>query len=370
MYYTKSMKKSEVCIISSILGLGIIVIITLGVIGAVSGVNADCKEQCYTGMLAVDLPKPEVSGGMRGELGIDKNVNEATIDQYLGRGDAVYRDMRMLIDEANYEAIGGDSYLSGYVEGFEVIPYPMLVNVSGLPEAVGQTYSGPTLFTYSDGKYTANYAESMEILEYYFPKGKTIFLMCGGGGYAGMTKEMLVNLGWDGSKIYNVGGYWYYDGENNVPVKRKQGDEVVYDFWKVPYHGIDFTLLHKPSSNQVMNGGSEESDNDGLIDITAEEFRELVQSRQDFTVIAHMTICPAEFPLTTIAKQLAREEKMTIYALSEEEFRKTELAEKIKYLPTAAIYKDGKMVKYLDAEKDEDLKYYQTVEGLKGWIEK
>ena len=28
--------------------------------------------------------------------------------------------------------------------------------------------------------------------------------MCGGGGYAGMTKTMLVSLGWDENKIYNV----------------------------------------------------------------------------------------------------------------------------------------------------------------------
>ena len=31
----------------------------------------------------VELPLPEVSEGMRGELGIDKNVNETTLDKYL-----------------------------------------------------------------------------------------------------------------------------------------------------------------------------------------------------------------------------------------------------------------------------------------------
>ena len=43
-----------------------------------------------------DLPVPELSEGQRGELGIDKNVNESTIDEYLNRSDAVYRDLRML----------------------------------------------------------------------------------------------------------------------------------------------------------------------------------------------------------------------------------------------------------------------------------
>lgn len=193
---------------------------------------------------ALDLPAPELSDGVRGELGIDKNINESTIDDYLGRSDAVYRDLRMLKDPGNYEAIGGDAYLSGYVNGFEVVPFPYIVNVEGLPEAVGDTYKGDTLFTHKDGEYRANYKESMDILEALFPKDKVIFLMCGGGGYSGMMKKMLVELGWDESRVYDVGGYWYYDGENNVEVKRTLEDgSSVYDFYKVPYHAIDFDSL-------------------------------------------------------------------------------------------------------------------------------
>ncbi len=194
------------------------------------------------------LPKPEVTEGIRGEqFGIDQNINEKTIDQYLHRSDSVYRDMRMLEDPGNYEAIGGDAYLSGFVEGFEAIPFPLIVNVTGLPEKVGNTYTGKTLYTLTeDGKYQANYEESKEILEYYFPKDKNIFLMCGGGGYAGMMKTMLIELGWDKDKIYNVGGYWYYDGEHNIPVKKENEDgSISYDFWKVTYHDIDFNLLHE-----------------------------------------------------------------------------------------------------------------------------
>ena len=185
------------------------------------------------------LPLPEVTGGERGMLGIDKNINEETIDKYLNRSDSVYRDMRMLKDPGNYEAIGGDSYLSGFIKGFEVVPYPLLTEVKGLPKEVGDSYTGKTLFKEKDGKYIANYKESLEILEYYFPKDKNIFLICGGGGYAGMTKNLLVSLGWDENKIYNVGGYWYYNGKNNVEVKNNNK----YDFYKVTYHDIDFKNL-------------------------------------------------------------------------------------------------------------------------------
>lgn len=191
------------------------------------------------------LPLPEVTSGQRGTLGIDKNINEETIDNYLGRSDSVYYDMRMLKDPGNYEAIGGDSYLSGIVKGFEVLPYPYITEVKGLPEAVGDSYKGETLFKEENGKYIENYKESLEILEYFFPKDKNIFLMCGGGGYAGMTKNLLVSLGWDENKIYNVGGYWYYNGKNNINIKRITDNKTTYDFWKLTYHNIDFNLLTK-----------------------------------------------------------------------------------------------------------------------------
>lgn len=228
------MEKKQKKVILFLLALIIVIIILSGIIFIFNYNNNN------------NLPKPEVSSGVRGKFGIDKNINEKTIDDYLGREDSVYRDMRMLKDPGNYEAIGGDSYLSGFVKGFEVVPYPYIVNVTDLPSEVGNTYVGDTLFTKNDdGTYTENYEESMEILEYLFPKDKYIFLMCGGGGYAGNMKDMLVDLGWDENKIYNVGGYWYYEGDNNVSVKKTSNGETYYEFWKVTYHDIDFDTLHK-----------------------------------------------------------------------------------------------------------------------------
>ena len=191
-----------------------------------------------------ELPKPEITGGARGEFGIDKNINEASIDEYLGRDDAVYRDLRMLEDPAQYENIGGDRFLSGYVKGFEVVPLPYIIPVNNLPGAVGQTYSGDTLFRGEAGwMFYPNYEESVTILEELFPKDKVIFLMCGGGGYAGMMKTFLISMGWAPDKIYNVGGYWYYNGEYRVEVKKEENGQVIYGFDSVPYHEIDFSTL-------------------------------------------------------------------------------------------------------------------------------
>ncbi|MDY0177794.1 MAG: hypothetical protein RBR85_00925 [Bacilli bacterium] len=181
-----------------------------------------------------------------GLFGIDANINHETIDKYLDRSDCVYRDVRLLEDPADYEAIGGDRFLSGFVRGFEVAPLPYFIPLAGmLPPQIGESYTGPTLFKIVNDQYIANYKESLDILKYLFPQDKNVLLMCGGAGYAGMTRDLLIALGWNEDTVYNVGGYWYYEGVNKVEVKRvDENDNVVYDFYKVAYHDIDFSSLN------------------------------------------------------------------------------------------------------------------------------
>ena len=208
------------------------------------------KNEKVEGKIEKPLPAPELSEGLRGKYGIDKNINETTIDDYLDRTDTVYRDVRMLVDTASWENKGGDRYLSGYIKGFEVIPSPYLANYTDdyieqkRVENVSGLYQGKTLFKLDDeGNYTPNYEESMDILEAIFPKDKNIFIMCGAGGYAGQVKNMLVKLGWDEDKVRDIGGYWYYEGKNSIEVKETKNGKDYYNFSKVPYYNIDFDSL-------------------------------------------------------------------------------------------------------------------------------
>lgn len=186
------------------------------------------------------------------QFGVDKNINIGTIDQYLDRDDVVYRDVRMLFDPADYAAIGGDANLSATIRGFKIVPYPYLATLSELP--VANAYAGETLFSLTwneDGSIASaepNYKESMLVLEDLFPKDKPIFLMCGGGGYAGMTKSLLVFLGWDANLLYNIGGNWGYTGDNALELivyPEDANEDEIYATWRADYATIDFALLHK-----------------------------------------------------------------------------------------------------------------------------
>jgi rhodanese-related sulfurtransferase len=195
---------------------------------------------------------PAASPDPESMFGVDLNINIDTIDDYLNRDDVAYRDMRMLFDPADYAAIGGNADLSMTLEGFRIVPYPYLASLSELP--VSGAYNGETLYTLTwnaDGSIasaTPNYVESSVILEELFPKDKAIFLICGGGGYAGMTKALLVHLGWDASKIYNVGGLWGYTGKKGVELIKYAEDADgtdIYATWRADYAYIDFSRLHK-----------------------------------------------------------------------------------------------------------------------------
>ena len=331
----------------------------------------------FTGLPA--LPAPELAEGQRGALGIDKNINEATIDQYLGRSDAMYRDMRMLSDPGNYAAIGGDAMLSGFVKGFEVVPYPLIANVSGLPEAVGETYAGPTLFTIrDDGSVVANYTESMAILEALFPRDKVIFLMCGGGGYSGMMKDLLVKLGWDASKIYDVGGYWFYEGANKVEVKRELADgRVVYDFYKVPYHEIVFDGLTPVTG---VTGGDTSESVDGasgevvasVVQIGAAQYDAMVKRGESFLLLVDQEGCTTGEKLGGFLARFVREDARgsggIYYRMMFDEVKKSGLSGKVKFYPSVVVVARGEVKGWLRADADEDAGAYNNYEDFARWV--
>lgn len=194
------------------------------------------------------LPAPQTDENS--QFGVDKNINMDTIDQYLSREDVAYRDVRMLFDPANYAAIGGEADLTRTITGFKIVPYPYLATLSQLP--VEGAYSGSCLFNVvwtEDGKVEsaqANYIESVQIMEELFPKDKAIFLMCGGGGYAQMTKELLIYLGWDEALLYNIGANWTYTGKNALELIIYPEDadgQKTYATWRADYAYIVFDKL-------------------------------------------------------------------------------------------------------------------------------
>ena len=124
-------------------------------------------------------------------------INSENLKQYLGRTDVKYIDLRDYSD-----------YAKKHLRNFECIPYFALIfnaeacNDASLPQLYGGTVDNPIPV----------YAESDELLEALFPKGKVIFLMCQSGGRVNQLMKLLSARGWDMSKVYNIGGMAQYAG--------------------------------------------------------------------------------------------------------------------------------------------------------------
>jgi len=198
-------------------------------------------------------PLPPAEADEDSAFGIDKHINQGTIDNWLGRDDVAYRDVRMLFDPADYGSIGGEADLTATIEGFTIVPYPYIGTLQSLP--VANAYEGDKLFEivwdtekdYHIASVTPLYEESMMILEELFPKDKAIFLMCGGGGYSQMMKNLLLYLGWDETKVYNTGANWTYTGEHALELvlyPEDVNDDNTYATWRANYADIEFSKLH------------------------------------------------------------------------------------------------------------------------------
>ena len=204
------------------------------------------------------LPPPEID--YTSMFGVDKNINIDTIDNYLGRDDVAYIDLRMLFDPANFAEIGGEAELTRTIKGFRIIPYPYIATLPELP--VPNAYDGPCLYALTwneDGSIataTQNYAESDMILSDLFPKDKAIFLMCGGGGYSSMMKALLLHLGWDKTRLYIVGANWNYTGSQALELAVSADDTkdgVSLASWRADYIHIDFSRLHSITVENAVN---------------------------------------------------------------------------------------------------------------------
>lgn len=124
-------------------------------------------------------------------------ISAANLKEYLNRPDVLY------IDTRDY----GD-FAKKHLRNFEVIPFFALIyNAEAhTDDTMVQLYGGtPT-------EPVPVYEESDLLLEAFFPKDKTLFLMCQSGGRVSMLMNILKARGWDMSKVYNIGGMAQYSG--------------------------------------------------------------------------------------------------------------------------------------------------------------
>jgi len=132
---------------------------------------------------------------------INSPINTLNLDKYMFRDDVQYVDLRsskMILEE-------------GYVAGFEFIPFYSIIasfdaDVTLYQMIRTEDEQGNYISAGQVGGFVAQYEESKMIVESLFSKEKYIFFISQAGSESAYMINLLIQLGYDGNLLYNVGG--------------------------------------------------------------------------------------------------------------------------------------------------------------------
>lgn len=108
----------------------------------------------------------------------------------------------------------------------------------------------------------------------------------------------------------------------------------------------------------------------GIKEINIDAFYDLINKKESFGVFIYESMCITSANFEVILNEFLKENKLNIYKISFSNLKDTEIGKVIKYYPSFIIYHKGELVDYLEANKDEDIKYYTKKDSFKKWFTK
>jgi len=103
-------------------------------------------------------------------------------------------------------------------------------------------------------------------------------------------------------------------------------------------------------------------------EIESNDLSNLINDKESFAIFIHQPFCSTSYEFNKILTKFAEENKISFYKMSFNEMKKTVMYENIKYYPSFAIYNNGKLIDFLEADSDEDLNRYKHMEEFKNWF--
>lgn len=104
--------------------------------------------------------------------------------------------------------------------------------------------------------------------------------------------------------------------------------------------------------------------------VSYNDINKLEKEKKSFILFTYNPYCSLKIPCDKIFEEYAKNKNITILTIPFDKFKKTEYYKTVKYAPSVIIINKGKIITYLDAEKDKDIKLYQDTNKFGNWIEK
>jgi len=105
-------------------------------------------------------------------------------------------------------------------------------------------------------------------------------------------------------------------------------------------------------------------------EVNAEELNKMIDNKETFAIFYYSPGCSSCAAFSVVLGDFQKEYKIGFLKIPTEEKKKTIINDYMTYAPSMVIFKEGKIVAFLDALSDDDMKYYETVDDFKTWFEK
>lgn len=108
----------------------------------------------------------------------------------------------------------------------------------------------------------------------------------------------------------------------------------------------------------------------GISEIDTAEMQRMIDEDRTFAVFIYQPACSTSEEFEQVLNDFSQQKQIALEKTTFVEAKKSGLVGELKYYPSFAIYHNGELVDYLDADSNEDADYYKSVEGFTKWWEK
>ena len=106
------------------------------------------------------------------------------------------------------------------------------------------------------------------------------------------------------------------------------------------------------------------------IEVGKEQINELENKKASYILFTYNSFCSFQVPCDNVFENVMKKYNIDVYSTPFEEGKKTFIKDTIKYAPSVLIIHKGKIIAYLDPEKDEDLSKFQVEKDFEVWLDK
>lgn len=101
--------------------------------------------------------------------------------------------------------------------------------------------------------------------------------------------------------------------------------------------------------------------------VSVDTIKDLIAEHKSFAVFAYQPACRTSEDFEQVLKDFSTEHNVVFLKTPFAELKTAALIPDLKYYPSLILYRDGKLVTFLRADSDEDLKIYQNADDFTAW---